>query len=61
MALLALDGDDSIEAEAVEHIILQTNNMFARGDDLTTCTLESTEMGLISVRTSDTTDLVRSQ
>ena len=61
MALLALNTDNDVDQEAVEHVLDKANKMFCRGDELTTCVLENVESGLVSVRITDSSDFIECQ
>ncbi len=56
MWLAAVAIDSSIQEEAILDVIGRVNANFARTDELETCVLENAEVGLLSVRITETSD-----
>lgn len=47
---------ENIHLEALDGVVDRVNRMFQRKDDVPTCQIESEEVGLLSVRVTDSAD-----
>lgn len=54
--IAAVAVDSEIQADAIDAVVNQVNKTFARHDEYTTCTLENDEVGLLTVRVTDSSD-----